>query len=104
MSHKKDFSIKPFHTKGNGQETSRKHLCMDDGAGAGAVARGVYAAYCAGLRAHNYGVQPEVIVNASGLASESLMSFVLPTGTPTPTTFLSIRHFVLKLLALILPC
>jgi len=104
LSHKKDFSIKPFHTKGNGQETSRKRLRTDDGAGAGAVARGAYAAYCAGLRAHNYGVQPEVIVNASGLASESLMSFVSPTGTPTPTTFLSIRHFVLKLSALILPC
>ena len=94
------FTIEVFPDEGNGQETRRKRLRTDDGA----VARGAYAAYCAGLRAHDYGVQPEVIVNASGLASESLMSFVSPTGTPTPTTFLSIRHFVLKLSALILPC
>jgi len=38
--------MKSFHTKGNGQETSRKHLCTGDGTGSDAVARGVYVAYC----------------------------------------------------------
>jgi hypothetical protein len=70
--------MKSFYTKKNDQEQSNKRPRTNDGAGAGGgaggVARGASAAYCAELRAHDYEVQPEVIVNASGIAFESLFN------------------------------
>lgn len=73
-NHKMDFDMKSFYTKGDGEVASRKHPRTGDGPGPGpgAVARGTYAAYCAELRTHDYEVEPEVIVNASGIPSESL--------------------------------
>jgi len=72
---KKDFGMKSFYSKGGGQEASRKRPRTGDGAGAagGAVAGRAHAAYCAELRARDYEVEPEVIVNASGVAFESLI-------------------------------
>jgi len=67
--------MKSFYSKGGDQEASRKRPRTGDGAGAagGAVAGGAYAAYCTELRARSYEVQPDVIVNASGVAFEPLL-------------------------------
>jgi len=51
--------MKSFYTSEDGQETSRKRP-------------GAYEAYCAELPTCGYEVQPEAIVNASGITFESL--------------------------------
>ena len=72
---KKNPGMKSFYTKKGGQEASRKRHRTGDGAGGGTSAGGGAvdgADYWAELRTHGYEVQPEVIVNASGIAFEYL--------------------------------
>jgi len=80
LNHKRTFGMKSFYTKGAGQDTSRKRPRTGNGAGAdggaGAVAGG---AYCAELSTRGYEVQPEAIVNASGITFESLVKVRLLT-------------------------